>query len=247
MSYLYCRCMKVGRVPSAGLAASPSGGAVCSVHQVLAISGSRQPAAASSHAATRSPRAPRRRAGSQRGQLHRPNPPGKTAQPAQAWAGCARGYPTGQLPPTFPAVPAPLPSQVIPCTKRFVHDWTICPFAHAGEKAVRRDPRLHNYTGIACPDMKKVRQGGCTWVLHARPRGCCRPRREGEADPRRGPPPLARPAGALATLPGVRRPVQLTLAVACMAPTLCAPPAAPAPADRQLHPRREVPVCAQRV
>jgi hypothetical protein len=49
--------------------------------------------------------------------------------------------------------------QVIPCTKRFVHDWTICPFAHAGEKAVRRDPRLHNYTGIACPDMKKT--GNC--------------------------------------------------------------------------------------
>lgn len=50
--------------------------------------------------------------------------------------------------------------QVIPCTKRFVHDWTICPFAHAGEKAVRRDPRLHNYTGIACPDMKKASRVG---------------------------------------------------------------------------------------
>ena len=51
------------------------------------------------------------------------------------------------------------PLQVIPCTKRFVHDWTVCPFAHAGEKAVRRDPRTHNYTGIACPDMKKM--GNC--------------------------------------------------------------------------------------
>eukprot|EP00887_Chlorella_sp_A99_P004925 scaffold4.g4925.t1 len=49
--------------------------------------------------------------------------------------------------------------KVIPCTKRFVHDWTVCPFAHAGEKAVRRDPRLVNYTGIACPDMKKT--GNC--------------------------------------------------------------------------------------
>lgn len=49
--------------------------------------------------------------------------------------------------------------KVIPCTKRFVHDWTICPFAHAGEKAVRRDPRLYTYTGIACPDMKKT--GAC--------------------------------------------------------------------------------------
>ncbi|KDD73091.1 hypothetical protein H632_c2546p0, partial [Helicosporidium sp. ATCC 50920] len=49
--------------------------------------------------------------------------------------------------------------KVIPCTKRFVHDWTVCPFAHTGEKAARRDPRQHGYTGIACPDMKKV--GAC--------------------------------------------------------------------------------------
>lgn len=44
--------------------------------------------------------------------------------------------------------------KVIPCTKRFVHDWTVCPFAHTGEKAARRDPRKFQYTGIACPDMK---------------------------------------------------------------------------------------------
>jgi hypothetical protein len=44
--------------------------------------------------------------------------------------------------------------KVIPCTKRFVHDWTVCPFAHTGEKAARRDPRKYQYTGIACPDMK---------------------------------------------------------------------------------------------
>ena len=54
--------------------------------------------------------------------------------------------------------------QVLPCSKRFVHDWTSCPFSHAGEKAVRRDPRTHTYTGIACPDHKRVRlrqqQGG---------------------------------------------------------------------------------------
>lgn len=30
-------------------------------------------------------------------------------------------------------------------------------FAHPGEKARRRDPKLYNYAGIACPDMKKVR------------------------------------------------------------------------------------------
>lgn len=55
-----------------------------------------------------------------------------------------------------PPPPSLLTFQVIPCTKRFVHDWTVCPFAHAGEKAVRRDPRTHEYTGIACPDMKKA-------------------------------------------------------------------------------------------
>jgi hypothetical protein len=52
--------------------------------------------------------------------------------------------------------------QVLPCSKRFVHDWTECPFAHPQEKARRRDPRLHNYTGIACPSMKKVGPVWCT-------------------------------------------------------------------------------------
>lgn len=48
--------------------------------------------------------------------------------------------------------------QVLPCSKRYVHDWTVCPFAHPGEKAKRRDPRVFTYTGVACPDMKKVRR-----------------------------------------------------------------------------------------
>ena len=47
-------------------------------------------------------------------------------------------------------------TQVLPCSKRFCHDWTVCPYAHPGEKAKRRDPRVHSYTGIACPNMKKV-------------------------------------------------------------------------------------------
>ena len=71
--------------------------------------------------------------------------------------------------------------QVMPCFKRYCHDWTLCPFAHpgatgrlagrvslaglplsrqalsAGEKARRRDPRMFDYTGVACPDIKKVR------------------------------------------------------------------------------------------
>ena len=70
--------------------------------------------------------------------------------------------------------------KVAPCSKKFCHDWvraaqllpaccspgwlthlsvlqTVCPFAHPGEKARRRNPRTHDYTGVACPDMKKVR------------------------------------------------------------------------------------------
>ncbi len=30
----------------------------------------------------------------------------------------------------------------------------MCPFAHPGEKAKRRDCRVYSYTGIACPEMK---------------------------------------------------------------------------------------------
>jgi len=51
--------------------------------------------------------------------------------------------------------------QVVPCSKRFVHDWTECPFAHPHEKARRRDPKIHSYTGIACPSMKK--EGSCAF------------------------------------------------------------------------------------
>lgn len=46
--------------------------------------------------------------------------------------------------------------QVIPCNKTVPHEWSVCPFAHNGEKAVRRDLRTHYYTGVVCPDMKKV-------------------------------------------------------------------------------------------
>ncbi|KAL6771529.1 hypothetical protein ACKKBG_A26735 [Auxenochlorella protothecoides x Auxenochlorella symbiontica] len=45
--------------------------------------------------------------------------------------------------------------KVTPCSQAAAHDWMTCPFAHAGEKAVRRAPRTHDYTGIACPDMKR--------------------------------------------------------------------------------------------
>ncbi len=41
------------------------------------------------------------------------------------------------------------------CPKSRPHDWTMCPFAHPGEKAKRRDPRLYNYCGTACADYRK--------------------------------------------------------------------------------------------
>ncbi|XP_047971894.1 zinc finger CCCH domain-containing protein 20-like, partial [Salvia hispanica] len=44
------------------------------------------------------------------------------------------------------------------CARARSHDWTECPFAHPGEKARRRDPRLHHYSGSACPDF---RRGAC--------------------------------------------------------------------------------------
>eukprot|EP00890_Picochlorum_soloecismus_P003693 jgi/Picsp_1/4324/NSC_01832-R1_protein len=46
------------------------------------------------------------------------------------------------------------------CPKSRPHDWTMCPFAHPGEKARRRDPRIHNYCGTACADYRKF--GSCS-------------------------------------------------------------------------------------
>ena len=66
--------------------------------------------------------------------------------------------------------------QVLPCSKRFCHDWTVCPYAHPGEKAKRRDPRVHSYTGIACPNMKKVRHlMPCCPLLAGSKMGFCLP------------------------------------------------------------------------
>ncbi|BDA51504.1 probable zinc finger CCCH domain-containing protein 61 at N-terminal half [Coccomyxa sp. Obi] len=45
--------------------------------------------------------------------------------------------------------------KVIPCNKTVPHEWSVCPFAHQGEGAVRRDLRTYYYTGVVCPDMKK--------------------------------------------------------------------------------------------
>ena len=46
------------------------------------------------------------------------------------------------------------------CPKSRPHDWTTCPFAHPGEKARRRDPKIYNYCGTACADYRKF--GSCS-------------------------------------------------------------------------------------
>eukprot|EP00887_Chlorella_sp_A99_P003117 scaffold9.g3117.t1 len=50
--------------------------------------------------------------------------------------------------------------KVMPCPKCFVHEWSECPFSHPHERAKRRDPSLHAYTGIACPAMRKASEQG---------------------------------------------------------------------------------------
>ncbi|KAL5569774.1 hypothetical protein UlMin_026349 [Ulmus minor] len=44
------------------------------------------------------------------------------------------------------------------CPRLRPHDWTECPYAHKGEKAMRRDPRRYSYAAIVCP---AYRDGGC--------------------------------------------------------------------------------------
>lgn len=44
------------------------------------------------------------------------------------------------------------------CPRGRSHDWTECPYAHAGEKARRRDPRKFHYSSTSCPDFRK---GNC--------------------------------------------------------------------------------------
>lgn len=57
--------------------------------------------------------------------------------------------------------------KVLPCSKRFCHEWTTCPFSHPSEKAKRRDPRTCTYAALACPDLKKAtscpRGDSCTF------------------------------------------------------------------------------------
>jgi hypothetical protein len=52
------------------------------------------------------------------------------------------------------------------CSKRYVHDWRSCPFAHPTENARRRDPRLVRYLPVPCPDYKRgicLRGDACSY------------------------------------------------------------------------------------
>ncbi|GJN36011.1 hypothetical protein PR202_gb24834 [Eleusine coracana subsp. coracana] len=46
------------------------------------------------------------------------------------------------------------------CTNMRCHDWNLCPYAHLGERARRRDPRRFHYMPVACPDYPLVRGMG---------------------------------------------------------------------------------------
>ena len=44
---------------------------------------------------------------------------------------------------------------MVRCSKRYVHDWRTCPYAHPTENARRRDPREFRYYAVPCPEYKK--------------------------------------------------------------------------------------------
>ena len=46
--------------------------------------------------------------------------------------------------------------KIRPCSRSYSHDWTDCPFVHAGENARRRDPRRYHYSCVPCPDFRKA-------------------------------------------------------------------------------------------
>jgi len=46
--------------------------------------------------------------------------------------------------------------KIVPCSKTCAHDWTVCPYAHCGEIARRRDLKMFSYSAIPCADYQKV-------------------------------------------------------------------------------------------
>ena len=96
--------------------------------------------------------------------------------------------------------------KVARCSKRYVHDWRACPFAHPTENARRRDPRVVQYLPIPCPDYKRGICLRCAPAAAERPPLLQRPPQLPRAPP---PPPPPRmcgcrsPAAAAAPRPTV--------------------------------------------
>jgi hypothetical protein len=56
------------------------------------------------------------------------------------------------------------------CPNRYAHDWALCPYAHVGERARRRDPRGYTYLAVACPDYRASYQRNLDTGAHLRAR-----------------------------------------------------------------------------
>ncbi|KAF6159203.1 hypothetical protein GIB67_022882 [Kingdonia uniflora] len=55
------------------------------------------------------------------------------------------------------------------CARDRSHDWTGCPYAHPGDKAIRRDRSKFHYSGTACPDFRKGYYSATPDQLHLAP------------------------------------------------------------------------------
>jgi hypothetical protein len=51
--------------------------------------------------------------------------------------------------------------------QKSLHEWNTCCYAHAGEKAARRDPKHFAYNSVACPEMLQVRPAQQVVQLHS--------------------------------------------------------------------------------
>eukprot|EP00878_Enallax_costatus_P001111 GHUV01001248.1.p1 GENE.GHUV01001248.1~~GHUV01001248.1.p1 ORF type:complete len:403 (+),score=118.33 GHUV01001248.1:186-1394(+) len=60
--------------------------------------------------------------------------------------------------------------KVLPCSKRFPHNWQTCPFAHPGEKARRRCVRTYGYSAVPCPARQQGQEcprGDACFMTHS--------------------------------------------------------------------------------
>jgi hypothetical protein len=191
-------------------------------------------------------RRPRRRAaiaaasraagGDARAPLRRPDSAAVTA------AGRARPRP--RRAPLTPARRARANPQVALCPREDNHDWARCPYAHAKEKARRRDPARCRYTSMPCPHTMQVR-GAAPGHGAAAPHDAGAAAREGGdmvAAGADGPPRPVRPARHRIGAPPAPR--LLPSPLPCLPSPAPTPP--PPPPGRRLPPRRRLPLQPQR-